>query len=122
MLFKEKRACGRTFLEIVHLNRKKIISLWSKNGNTQTEYIMEIEENKMKSILADLERYRSEYYSASGRTRERIADTVRCYGNNLPDELYFELNQNSASGLFKPGFFESDLDRSISILSGLLAK
>jgi hypothetical protein len=122
MLFKEKRARGRTFLEIVHLNRKKIISLWSKNGNTQTEYIMEIEENKMKSILADLERYRSEYYSASGRTRERIADNVRCYGNNLPDELYFELNQNSASGLFKPGFFESDLDRSISILSGLLAK
>ena len=96
--------------------------MWSKDGNTQTEYIMEIEENKMKSILADLERYRSEYYSASGRTRERIADNVRCYGNNLPDELYLELNQNSASGLFKPGFFESDLDRSISILSGLLAK
>lgn len=83
---------------------------------------MEIEKNKLKRILSDLERYRSEYYSASGRTRERIADIVRCYGNNLPDELYFELNQNSASGLFKPGFFESDLDRSISILSGLLAK
>lgn len=110
------------FSVIVLLIRKLFVFLWSEIGNTQNEYIMEIEENKMKSILADLERYRSEYYSASGRTRERIADNVRCYGNNLPDELYFELNQNSASGLFKPGFFESDLDRSINILLGLLAK
>lgn len=106
----------------MYLIGKLLVSLWSNVSNTQNEYIMEIEDNKMKSILADLERYRSEYYSASGKTRERIADNVRCYGNNLPDEIYFELNQNSASGLFKPGVFESDLDRSISILSGLLAK
>ena len=83
---------------------------------------MEIEENKLKCILSDLERYRSEYYSARGIARERVADSVRCYGNNLPDELYFELNQNSASGLFRPGFFESDLDRSISLLTGMLDK
>ena len=81
---------------------------------------MEIKENRLKSILTDLERFRSEYYSASGRTRDRIADNVRGYGNNLPDELYLELNQNSASGHFRHGFFESDLDRSISILSGML--
>lgn len=81
---------------------------------------MEIEENRLKNILADLERYRSEYYSANGRARDRIADNVRRYGDNLPDELYFELNQNSASGLFRHGFFESDLDRSISLLSGML--
>ena len=48
---------------------------------------MEIEENKLKRILSDLKRYRSEYYSARGRARERVADSVRCYGNNLPDEL-----------------------------------
>lgn len=83
---------------------------------------MEIEENKMKRILSDLEIYRSEYYSARGRARERVVDSVRCYGNNLPDELYFELNQNSASGLFRPGFFESDLDRSIGLLSDMLNK
>ena len=83
---------------------------------------MEIEENRVKSILADLERYRSEYYSAGGRARESVADNVRCYGNNLPDELYFELNQNSASGLFRHGFFESDLDLSINLLSDMLDK
>ena len=83
---------------------------------------MEIEKNKLKRILSDLERYKSEYYSATGRTRERIADNVRCYCNNLPDELYFELNQNSASGLFRHGFFESDLDSSISLLSDMLDK
>ncbi len=81
---------------------------------------MELEENRLKSILADLERYRSDYYSSSGRARDRIEDNVRCYGNNLPDELYFEFNQNSANGLFRHGFFESDLDRSISILSRML--
>ena len=83
---------------------------------------MEIEENRIKSILADLERYRSEYYSAGGRTRERVADNVRSYGNNLPDELYLELNQNGASGLFRHGFFESDLDRSIRLLSDMIDK
>ena len=83
---------------------------------------MEIEENNLKRILSDLERYRSEYYSARGGARERVADNVRCYGNSLPDELYFELNQDSASGLFRPGFFESDLDRSISLLSEMLDK
>ena len=81
---------------------------------------MEIEEKGLKSVLSDLERYRSEYNSASGRKRDRIADNLRCYGDNLPDELYFELNRNSANGLFRYGFVESDLDRSISILSGIL--
>ena len=81
---------------------------------------MEIEEKGLKSVLSDLERYRSEYNSASGRKRDRIADNLRCYGENLPDELYFELNRNSANGLFRHGFVESDLDRSISILSGIL--
>ena len=83
---------------------------------------MEIDENKMKSILADLEKYRSEYYSARGRTRERVEDCVRSYANNLPDELYFKLNPNSASGLFRPGFFESDLDHSIDFLSNMMNK
>lgn len=80
-----------------------------------------MEEGRLRSILADLKRYRSDYYSASGRARDRIEDSVRCYGENLPDEIYFELNQNSASGLFRHGFLESDLDRSISFLSGMLA-
>lgn len=91
-----------------------------ESNKSQKENIMEIEKIKLKSFLADLERYRSDYYSASGRARDRIADNVRCYGNTLPDELYFELNQNSADGLFRQGFFESDLDRSISILSKML--
>lgn len=81
---------------------------------------MDLEKNRLKSILADLERFRSDYYSARGKARDKIADNVRCYGNNLPEDLYFEFNQNSAKGLFRHGFFESDLDRSISILSGML--
>ena len=81
---------------------------------------MDIDDNRLRIILSDLERYRSDYYSASGRARDNIADNIRCYGNNLPDDLYLKLNQNSASGLFSHGFIVSDLDRSISILSGML--
>lgn len=80
-----------------------------------------MEESRLRAILADLERYRSDYYSASGRVRDRIEDNVRCYGENLPDELYLGLNQNSGSGLFRHGFVESDLNRSISLLSSMLS-
>lgn len=81
---------------------------------------MDIEEKRLKRVLADFEKFRSEYYSTSGRARDRIVDSVRRYGDNLPDELYFELNQNNASGLFRNGFFETDLDRSIGLLSAML--
>lgn len=81
---------------------------------------MDIEEDKLKRILSDLERYRSDYNSSSGKTRDSIEENIRYYGNSLPDELYFELNQKSASGLFKRGFVELDLDRSIITLSRML--
>jgi hypothetical protein len=42
----------------------------------------------------------------------------------IDDELYLELNSEAASGfgLFKHGFFESDLSKTLNILKRLLAK
>ena len=35
------------------------------------------------------------------------------------DEIYLELNNNAASGLFAPGFFESDMDKSLRQLQNV---
>lgn len=77
---------------------------------------------KLQSVYNSLSRYRSEYYGSIGRAQSRIEDSVRMYAETLPGELYLELNQGSASGLFKPAFFQKDLDRSLRILEEKLGK
>ena len=44
------------------------------------------------------------------------------YANTLSGDLYCKLNQGSASGLFRPAFFQGDLDSSLRILEQELGK
>ncbi len=81
-----------------------------------------MEKEKMQEVYNTLFQYSREYYGSSGRTRSRIEDSVRMYANTLPGDLYETLNQESASGLFRPAFFQGDLDRSLRILEEELGK
>ena len=81
-----------------------------------------MEKVKLQSVYNTLSRYRSEYYGSSGKVQSRIEESVRMYANTLPGDLYATLNQESASGLFRPGFFRGDLDSSLRILEEELGK
>ena len=81
-----------------------------------------MDKEKLRSVYNTLSQYRSEYYGSSGRTQSRIEESVRMYAETLPGDLYVQLNQGSASGLYRPGFFKGDLDRSLSILEEELGK
>lgn len=56
----------------------------------------------------------SEKYDAPGAKKKQIEQRVRNYP--ISDDLLIILNEDTASGLFEPGFFETDLDRSIKKL------
>lgn len=75
-----------------------------------------MEKEKMQEVYNTLSQYSREYYGSSGRVRSRIEESVRLYANTLPGDLYVMLNQGSASGLFRPAFFQGDLARSLRIL------
>ena len=79
-------------------------------------------DKKLLSVYNTLSRYSREYYGSSGKTRSKIEENVRMYANTLPGDLYVMLNQGSASGLFRPTFFQVDLDRSLRILEEELDK
>ena len=81
-----------------------------------------MEKGEMQEVYNTLSQYSREYYGSSGRTRSRIEESVRMYANTLPGDLYATLNQESASGLFRPAFFQGDLDRSLRILEDKLGK
>lgn len=81
-----------------------------------------MEKEKLQSVYNTLSRYRSEYYGSSGKAQSRIEESVRAYANTLPGDLYVMLNQGSASGLFRPAFFQGDLDRALRILEKELGK
>ena len=50
------------------------------------------------------------------KERYEIEHLVREFIENIDDELYLELNQGRASGLFEHGFFDSDMERALRIL------
>ncbi len=81
-----------------------------------------MDKENLQSVYNTLSRYRSEYYGSSGRAQSRIEESVRLYAETLPGDLYVKLNQESASGLFRPAFFRGDLDRSLTILEEELGK
>ena len=65
-----------------------------------------------------LERYKSN--STKKNQKPIIEGSVRDYAkNNLPKELYFDLNENVANGLFRHGHFLSDLEGSVAKLKGM---
>ena len=78
-----------------------------------------MDKEELQSVYNTLSRYRSEYYNSSGKAQSKIEESVRLYGDRLPGDLYCILNQGSASGLFRPAFFQGDLDRSLRILEEL---
>lgn len=81
-----------------------------------------MDKEKLQSVYNTLSRYRSEYYSSSGKAQSRIEESVRMYANTLSGDLYVTLNQESASGLFRPAFFQGDLDKSLRIIEEKLGK
>ena len=70
------------------------------------------------TIFHDLKEFRNDYYRAKEKDKARIENNVRRYIEGVSDNIYCELNNNAASGLFNSIDFESDLDNAISLLSG----
>lgn len=69
-----------------------------------------------EQIYRDLYDFRTKYFFAKGKEKNRIENDVRLYAEGIDDEIYLEINNGAASGLFKSAFFESDLDRALTIL------
>lgn len=73
--------------------------------------------NDREEIYAYLKQYDAEYFSARNRKeKDRIENNVRNFAEGIDDEIYLELNNNAASGLFSPGFFESDMANALRLL------
>lgn len=68
------------------------------------------------TIRHDLKEFRNDYYRAKEKDKARIENNVRRYIEGVSDDVYCELNNNAASGLFNSIDFESDLDNAISLL------
>ena len=76
--------------------------------------------NNREEIYSYLKQYDREYSLAkNSEERDRIENNVRNFAEGLDDEIYLELNNNAASGLFAPGFFESDMDKSLRQLQNV---
>ncbi len=75
-----------------------------------------MEKKELQIVYNTLLQYWREYNGAGNNTQSRIEDSVRAYANTLPGDIYLLLNQGSASGLFRHGFFLNDLERSLTIL------
>lgn len=71
--------------------------------------------NDRKQIYRDLNDFRTKYFDAKGKEKERIENNVRQYAKGIDDEIYLEMSNGAASGLFKSTFFENDLDKALSI-------
>lgn len=81
-----------------------------------------MDKEELQSVYNTLSCYRSEYYGLSGKAQSRIEESVRMYANTLSGDLYCKLNHGSASGLFRPAFFQGDLDRSLRLLEEELSE
>lgn len=80
-----------------------------------------MDKNDLKQILDFLVESKKRYNVAFDRSsKRRIEDSVFHYGKRLNDDIYLLLSEERGTGLFKPAFFQSDLDNSISIIKKLL--
>lgn len=80
---------------------------------------MEYDIDKEKAIqyLEYLDRMYSEWYThPKKKDRTQIENEIRNTANFWDDTIYIWLNNGNASGLFEPGFFESDIKRALSLL------
>lgn len=80
-----------------------------------------MDKQKIKGIYEYLEAKRKEFAFARNKSeKERIERSVRNYAEYMDPDIYLYLNENAASGLFRHGFFESDLNNSLNKLQKLL--
>lgn len=87
-------------------------------GGIQDGWIV-ISTVQVEQIYRDLNDFRTKYFFAKGKEKDRIENDVRLYAEGIDDEIYLEMSNGSAGGLFKSAFFESDLDRALSILDNI---
>ena len=77
----------------------------------------DIDKVKAAQYLEYLEGKYTEWYThPKKKDRERIENDIRSMVNHWDDTIYIWLNEGRASGLFEPGFFQSDLMRSMQML------
>ena len=75
----------------------------------------------LESVYSYLEQKQKDYYTARTKSnKESIEKTVRNYAKGMDREIYLFLNENAADGLFSHGFFESDLNHSLTLLQKAL--
>ena len=77
----------------------------------------DIDKTKAAQYLEYLDDKYTEWYThPKKKDRDRIENEVRSVANLWDDQIYIWLNYGRASGLFEPGFFQSDIMRSIQML------
>lgn len=81
---------------------------------------MIMDKEKLESIYKYLEQKNQEYYLADKSRKEQIEKIVRNYAQTIDREIYLLLNEGAASGLFRHGFFETDLNNSLRIIREIL--
>ncbi len=84
---------------------------------------MEYNIDKKKAIqyLEYLNRKYTEWYTHPKKNdQNRIENEIRSTSNCWDDTIYIWLNDGRASGLFKSGFFQSDMMRAMEMLSQVI--
>lgn len=81
-----------------------------------------MDEKQLRITYDVLRNYYQQYQLSSSKERERIETSVRMYARSLPSELYLLLNEDAGNGLFRHGWFESDMCHSLRILKDLVNK
>ncbi len=81
----------------------------------------DIDDKKATQYLDYLERKYTEWYvHPKKKDRTRIENEVRSMADHWDDSIYIWLNEGKASGLFEPGFFETDIMRSMQMLGKIV--
>lgn len=89
------------------------------HSNFTINYIMNKE--YLRNVYKYLQEQHAEYVTTTKKSsKSKIEDRVRLFSKGFDDDLYLELNEGCATGLFEPGFFESDLSKSLQKLNCLL--
>ena len=80
---------------------------------------MKMDKEKAKEYYNYLERKYAEWYTHP-KLRSKIAAEIYSTAMYWDDEIYLYLNDERATGLFEHGFFESDIQKSFSLLKEIM--
>lgn len=78
-----------------------------------------MDKDKAKEYLDYLHEKYTEWFTQP-KKRKKIEEEIRIVADHWDDEIYIHLNQGRASGLFKYGFFESDIHRACELLNEIV--